>query len=132
MKKSFVFGMAAGIAAMTAAAVAAGKISKEMKSSLVEKEFDSPFGDNWIKIYSGHSQSAKGLAYIKVVAETDSNEDSCKIVFLTRKDAEVTGQWTDNEHFTLTAGSGKIKQFCDVTFETKTIKAVYYLKKVNL
>ena len=130
MKKSVLFGLTAGLAAASAAAVFVGKISKEIKNDLVEEEFDSPFGNNWIKISMGSSESAKGLMCIKVQAECDSNEDICKLVLFAEKDAVVSMVWEDNEHFLLLAGNGKRKQSCDVVFDTKNITMKYYPVKI--
>ncbi len=130
MKKSVLFGLTAGLAAASAAAVFVGKISKEIKNDLVEEEFDSPFGNNWIKFSMGSSESAKGLMYIKVQAECDSNEDICKLVLFAEKDAAVSMVWEDNEHFLLLAGNGKRKQCCDVAFDIKNITMKYYPVKI--
>ena len=130
MKKGVVFGLGTGIAALATAAVLAGKISKEIKDDLIEEEFDSPFGNNWIKISMGSSESAKGLMYIKVQAECDSNEDVCKLVIFAEKDAAISMVWEDNEHFLLLVGSGKRKQCCDVVFDTKNITMKYYPVKI--
>ncbi|MBR3962195.1 MAG: hypothetical protein IKK14_01575 [Oscillospiraceae bacterium] len=130
MKKGVMFGLGAGIAALATAAVLAGKISKEIKDDLIEEEFDSPFGNNWIKISMGSSGLAKGLMYIKVSAECDSNEDVCKLVILAEKDAAISMVWEDNEHFLLLVGGGKRKQCCDVVFDTKNITMKYYPVKI--
>ena len=129
MKKSTIFGLVFGIAAASAVAVAVSKISGEMKNGLVEEEFDSPFGDNWIKISMGSSETAKGLSKIKVQAETDRNEDVCKLVLLAKKDAPISYEWEDNEHFKLYVGNGKLKQCCEVAFDIKEITARYYMVK---
>lgn len=130
MKKGVAFGLGAGIAALATAAVLSGKISKEIKDDLIEEEFDSPFGNNWIKISMGSSESAKGLMYIKVQAECDSNEDVCKLVIFAEKDAAISMVWEDNEHFLLLVGSGKRKQCCDVVFDIKNITMKYYPVKI--
>ncbi|MBR6657843.1 MAG: hypothetical protein IKL18_06715 [Oscillospiraceae bacterium] len=130
MKKGVMFGLGAGIAALATAAVLAGKISKEIKDDLIEEEFDSPFGNNWIKISMGSSGLAKGLMYIKVSAECDSNEDVCKLVILAEKDAAISMVWEDNEHFLLLVGGGKRKQCCDVVFDIKNITMKYYPVKI--
>jgi hypothetical protein len=126
MKKRVLFGLALGIAAASAVAVAVNKISSEMKNEIDEEEFDSPFGNNWIKVSFGSSETAKGLACIKVQAETDSNEDVCKLVMLAEKDAAISYEWEDNEHFKLYVGNGKLKQCCDVVFDIDKITAKYY------
>ena len=129
MKKTVIFGLALGIAAASAVAVAVSKISREMKNGLDEEEFDSPFGNNWVKVSFGSSETAKGLACIKVQAETDSNEDVCKLVMLAEKDAAISYEWEDNEHFKLYVGNGKLKQCCDVVFDIDEITARYYMVK---
>ncbi len=133
MKKRVMFGLAVGVAAGTAALIAAktavDKISKEIKSSFIEEEFDSPFGNNWIKVSIGSSETAKGITYIRIAAETDSNEDTCKLVVFAKKDADLSYEWEDNEHFKLFIGSGKTKQCCDVNFAVEEITARYYLVK---
>ena len=129
MKKRVLFGLAFGIAAASAVAVAVSKISGEMKNGSVVKEFDSPFGNNWVKISFGSSKTAKGLMCIKVQAETDSNEDVCKLVLLAEKDAALSYEWEDNEHFRLYVGNGKLKQCCDVVFDIDKITARYYVAK---
>ncbi len=130
MKKKTIFGIAAGILFGTAAAIsvktAVDKISKEMKNNFAEEEFDSPFGDNWIKVSMGSSETAKGLTCIRVQAETDRNEDCCKLVLFAKKDADISYEWEDNEHFKLFVGSGKTKQCCDVEFSVAEITARYY------
>ena len=133
MKKSAIIGLAAGIAAATAAAaavkLAVDKISKEIKTGIIEEEFDSPLGDNWVKVSMGSSETAKGLTFIKIQAETDRNEDDCKLVFFAKKDAALSYEWEDDDHFRLFVGSGKTKQCCDVDFSIEEITARYYLAK---
>ena len=128
MKKAVMFGLAVGVAAVSAVAVAVNKISKEMKNGF-EEEFDSPFGNNWVKIFCGSSETAKGITCIKVQAESDSTENVCKIVLFAEKDAALSYEWEDNEHFKLFVGSGKRKQCCDVVFDTDKITAKYYTVK---
>ena len=130
-KKSFVK-LAAGIAIGAAAAAAVGKICGEIKSGLSETEFVSPFGDNWVTVTRGSSETAKGLTYIKVMAECDSKEDVCKMVFLAGKNAEITGEWDGNTFFRLTVGNGKHRQRCDINFDEKEITANYYPLKVEI
>ena len=125
MKKRTIFGLAAGIAAITAVAVGVNKISREMKNGLVEEEFDSPFGNNWIKISMGSSETAKGLMYIKINAECDSNEDACNLLIFAEKDAAMSIVWEDNDHFILLVGNGKRKQCCEVSFGIKNISMKY-------
>ena len=133
MKKKAIFGLAAGIFLGTAAAIAVktavDKISGEMKSGFAEEEFDSPFGDNWVKVSIGSSETAKGLTCIKIHAETDRNEENCRLVLFAKKDADISYEWEDDEHFKLFVGSGKTKQCCDVEFSVEKITARYYIIK---
>ena len=129
MKKRSIFGLAVGIAALAATAVTVNKVSKEMKENLAEEIFDSPFGNNWVKISCGSSETAKGLICIKIQAETDSNEDICRLVLLAEKDAALSYEWEDNEHFKLFIGNGKRRQCCDVVFDIAKIRANYYIVK---
>ena len=131
MKKSVLFGISAGIAALAAVAVLVNKTSNDVKNSFVEEEIDSPFGNNWIKISFGSSDTAKGLICIKIKAESDSVEDDCKLIVFAKKDAAVSYEWQDNEHFRFLVGSGKRKQCCDVAFDEKNITANYYLMKTE-
>ena len=132
MKKSVLFGIAAGIAAAAVTAVAVKKISDEMKDDISEETFDSPFGDNWVTVSKGSSETAKGLTYVKVKAECDSKEDVCKLVFFTGKNAEITGEWEDDEHFNLLVKCGKYNQCCDISFSEKEITAVQYPMKAEI
>lgn len=133
MKKSAAAGIAAGILIGTAAAFAVkklvDKISDEIKSDLIQREFLSPFGGNQVDFSYGSSETAKDLAVIKLRAETDMNEDVCKLVILSKKDAAVSYEWSDNDHFRLLVGSGKRRQCCDVVFETEKITMTYNLVK---
>ena len=122
--------MALGTAAVLAVKTAVDKISKEIKIVHIEEEFDSPFGNNWIKISLGSSETAKGFTVIKIQAETDSNEDVCKLVFFSKEDADIYYEWEDNEHFKLLVGSGKFKQCCDVVFDIERITAKCYPIKI--
>lgn len=136
MKKHLIFGLVAGAAAGTAAVLAVkaavDKISKEIKNGIVEEEFDSPFGDNWVKVSIGSSETAKGITFIKIKAETDRNEDDCKLVFFAKKDAAISYEWEDNDHFKLLVGEGKHKQCCDVIFGDKEITAQCYPIKIEI
>ena len=129
MKKRVLFGLALGIVAASAVAVAVSKISSEMKNEIDEEEFDSPFGNNWVKVSFGSSKTAKGLACIKIQAETDSNEDVCKLVMLAEKDAALSYEWEDNEHFKLNVGNGNLIQCCYVSFDFDKITEKYYPEK---
>lgn len=134
MKKKAIFGLAAGIFLGTAAAIAVktavDKISSEMKSGFAEEEFDSPFGDNWVKVSIGSSETAKGLTCIKIQAETDRNEESCRLVLFAKKDAAISYEWEGDDRFRLLVGNGKIKQCCDVVFDIDKITAKYYTVKI--
>ena len=135
MKKSTVIGivagLAAGIAATVAGTVAVNKVKKEIKSDLSERIFTSPEGDKTVHVSFGSSKSAKGLTYMRVLATSESCEDTCKLSLLARKVPEVfEGAWKDNDHFTLEVGkrAGK-RQCCDVTFDEDRISALLAWKK---
>ena len=73
--------------------------------------------------------SAKGLMYIKVQAECDSNEDICKLVLFAKNCESLPFEWLDNDHFRLFVGNGKRRQCCDVVFDMKKITMKYYITK---
>ena len=136
MKKNGVFGLIAGITAGVAAAVAGSfatvKIVKEIKSDLNESCFVSPDGDNFVTLKCGASNFAKGLAYIKVRAYSESEvvNDECTFSFLAGKNANgITFEWKDNNHFELSVGEGKLKQCCDISFNEGNITIMYFLQK---
>jgi len=134
MKKSTVFGLIAGFAAGVAAAVVGktvvDKTVSEIKSDLREQSFTSPEGDHHVTLSYGSSDTAKGLTYVKIKASADCKEDTCKLVALAKKSDELfSGEWDDNDHFTLLIGGGKRKQCCDVDFTGDEIEMLYYLQK---
>ena len=89
-----------------------------------------PLGDNVVTISCGSSESAKGLTYIKVSASSILKDDTCELIaFAKKKTKAIVGEWTDEDHFRLTIGSGKVKQRCDVSFEGEKITANYYFVK---
>lgn len=127
-----VIGFAAGTAAAIAGKMAVDKVVEEIKGELGDQTFTSPEGNNRVTISSGSSTTAKGLAFLRVKATSDACEDECKLSLLTRKMPEtLDAQWTDNDNFTLTLGKGKIKQYCDITFDGDEINALYYLDKAE-
>ena len=129
MKKKILFGVAFGIAAASAVVVTVNKISKELKNESDEEVFYSPMEDNRVKVSYGSSETAKGLTCIKIKVGDDLDDDSCKLVVLAKKDAALSYEWLDNEHFRLLIGNGKYKQCCDVTFDGGNINAQYYISK---
>ena len=132
MKKKTLFCLTFGIAAAAAIAITVNKISKEIKSGCVEEKFDSPLGNNWVTVSQGSSETAKGLTYIKINAEADWTEDSCKLVLLAGKDAEISGVWDGNTFFRLLVGKGKYKPCCDIDFDGEEITMHYYLVKAEI
>ena len=137
MKKEVAVGLIAGGAglvlgaATVATKVKIDKITKEIRSDINEHTFTSPDGDNTVTLWYGSSVTGKGLTYIEVVAK--SQNDECTLIAFAKKGSNLfTGEWTDNEHFTLAIGSGKRKQYCDVTFVDGKITEHYYLWKKTL
>jgi WD40 repeat protein len=137
MKKEVAVGLIAGAAGLVLGAttiatkVRIDKIAKEIRSDISEHSFTSPNGDNTVTLWSGSSKTGNGLTYIEVVAK--SNNKECNLIAFAKKGSNLfTGEWADNEHFTLTIGSGKRKQYCDVTFVDGKITEHYYLWKKTL
>jgi hypothetical protein len=134
MKIRKVLGFMAGLAAGAAVAVvgkkAVTKISEEIKADVNEQNFVSPEGNHFVAVSFGVSETAKGLAVVKVKATAADKDDDCKLTALARQGAEfINGEWLDNDHFALTIGAGKRKQCCDVDFDGDEIVAQYYLMK---
>ena len=138
MKKQGVIGLVVGIAAGVAAAVAGGlataKVVKEIKNDIKDSELISPDGNNKITLSCGASDFAKGLTYIKINAKSEALEDECKLSVLAGKKGaqSINCEWTDNEHFELTIGNGKLRQCCDVSFEDEQIVIYYYWVKITV
>lgn len=137
MKKASTIGIIAGFVAGAAAAVAGAltvdKVAKEIKSNVSEKTFISPDGDNSVTVSFGSSKTARELACVKIIAESEGKDDSCKLIaFAKKKEEFLSGEWTDNDHFQLLIGTGKRKQCCDISFEGDQIVANYYLMKITL
>ena len=134
MKKSTLFGVCIGFtlgaAAAVAGAMAVRKIAGEIKEDIDEVTFASPNADNTVTLSFGSSETAKGLTVIKVKAISETKMDTCDLVVLAKKKADLLhGEWADNEHFKLLIGGGKRKQCCDVSFAGDKITAKYYLVK---
>ena len=126
-------GVAVGTATIAAGVVTVKKIVKEIKTDIGEERFASPDGNHTVTVSYGASKTARGLAYIKVLATADGKDDSCKLIVFSKKKGEfLCGEWSDNDHFSLLIGSGRRKQCCDVSFDGDEIVAQYYLKKINL
>jgi len=133
MKNNTVLGMLAGFAVGAAAAVvgmiAVDKVVKEIKVDLCDQSFTSPEGNNKVTLSYGSSDTAKGLTYVKVIATTESKEDECKLVILTKKSEPMFAvEWTDNNNCKILVGNGKHKQCCDVKFDGDQLFAQYYVK----
>ena len=134
MKKKFLLGTLIGFAAGTAAAIAGkiavDKVTNEIRSEMSDVCFPSPDGDHLVTLSGGSSKTAKGLSAIRVTVTSESVEDSCKLLLLTKTLPQTyDAVWSDNGHFRLLIGSGKRRQCCDVTIEDGTITANYYLAK---
>jgi len=137
MKKEVAVGLIAGAAGLVLGATTVAtkvrleKIAKEIRSDISEYSFTSPDGDNTVTLWYGSSKTGKGLTYVEVVAKSNDNE--CSLIAFAKKGSNLfNGEWTDNEHFTLAIGSGKRKQYCDVTFADGKITEHYYLWKKTL
>ena len=137
MKKNVAIGIIAGAAGVAVGATAAimvknlvDKIKQEIKETTCDYTFTSPNGDNTVTLSYRFSKTAKGLTRIKITAASESKNDSCTLIAISRKvDDLFEGEWTDDEHFKLSIGSGKIKQCCNVNFEGDEIVAIYYNEK---
>ena len=130
MKGSTIFGLVAGLAAGIAATVAVNKVVTEIKSDMGEHRFTSPDGNNFVTLSYGSSNTAKGLTCIKVNASKEGSDDNCKLMIFAKKNEELfTGEWTDNDNFTLWVGKGKRKWRCEVNFEGEGVSAEIYLDK---
>ena len=137
MKKSIAIGIIAGAAGVAVGATAAilvknlvDKIKQEIKETTCDYTFTSPNSDNTVTLSYGFSKTAKGLTRIKITAASESKNDSCTLVAISRKvDDLFDGEWTDDGHFKLYIGSGKVKQCCDINFEGDEIVAIYYNEK---
>lgn len=130
MKGNTILGLVAGLAAGIAATVAVNKVVTEIKSDMGEHVFTSPDGNNFVTLSYGSSNTAKGLTCIKVNASKEGSDDNCKLMIFAKKNEELfTGEWTDNDNFTLWVGKGKRKWRCEVNFEGEEISAELYLDK---
>ena len=134
MKKSKVIGLVAGLAAGAAVAVAGkkavDKIAGEIKADVNEQHFVSPGEDHFVTVSFGASETAKGLAVVKVRASAVGKDNDCKLTALARQGTEfLAGEWLDNDHFALTIGAGKRRPCCDVDFDGDEIEAQYYWMK---
>ena len=134
MKKNVAIGMiagAAGIAVGATATILIGKLVDKVKAEIAETTCDYTFassnGDNTVTLSYGYSKTAKGLTYIKVTAASEPKNDSCTLVAISRKvDDLFEGEWTDDDHFKLSIGKGRVRQCCDISFEGEEIVAIYY------
>lgn len=122
----FFSGLAWGTA-LSCATIASVKIVKEIRSDVTELEFFSSDDKNSVKVEYGSSSFAKDLTMFKLTAKSADGDDECKFIFLSGSPV-VCYEWVDDEHFTLVAGKGNLKQICDVNFEGEQIVLAYYLK----
>ena len=130
MKGNTILGLVAGLAAGIAATVAVNKVVTEIKSDMGEHRFTSPDGNNFVTLSYGSSNTARGLTYIRLTASKEGSDDNCKLMIFAKKNEELfTGEWTDNDNFTLWVGKGKRKWRCEVNFEGEEISAELYLDK---
>ena len=131
MKKTGIVGFIAGLAIGVAGSIATAKVVKEIKEDFKDTNFISPDGNNIVTLTCGASRTARGLAYVKVRAHTESSEDECKLAMLSgKKSKTIASEWSDNNHFSLTLGEGKLKQYCDVDFSGEEVRISYSLKKI--
>lgn len=134
MKNNTAAGLLAGLligsAAAVAGAITADKISREMKKDIAERDFVSPDGDRVVTLTFGASRTAKGLAGIKLRASAVGEQSTCEMILFAKKRAAfLSGNWTDNDHFTLLVGTGRRKQCCEISFDETDITANYYFAK---
>ena len=102
MKKTsaigIIAGFVAGAAAAVAGAVAVDKVAKEIRSNVSEKIFVSPDGNNSVTVSFGSSKTARELACVKIIAEAESKEDSCKLIaFAKKKEEEIVEEVAEPE-----------------------------------
>ena len=120
-----------GAAAVVGAKAVYDKVKGEIKADRTEQCFTSPNGDNRVVLTCGASESAKGLAHVKVVASSDSRKKDCKLAaFAMKKEEMFISEWKDNDRFVLLIGGGKIRRCCDVRFKNNRIMILYYLRSV--
>jgi hypothetical protein len=123
-----VLGIAAGVAAAAAGCVAAMKVANEIKNDFQETAIISPEGNNCVTITCGSSSSARGLTFIKLCAENES--DHCDFSFLAGKRAsKISFNWKDNDNICFTLGDGAVKKVCDVCFEGGEIVMKLYFRR---
>ena len=123
----FLAGLLTGAAASTVA-IAAAKTFKEIKNDTTTLDFVSSDEKNTVKVAFGSSSFAKGLTMIKITAENDLGTDEGKFVFFAGS-KNIFCEWKDDKHFELIVGKGKIKHFCEVSFESVEIVLTYAFKQ---
>ena len=122
---------AVGAAAVVGVKTVVDKVKGEIKADTNEQCFISPDGNNRVVLTCGASESAKGLARIKVVASSDDRGKDCKLsAFAMKKEEMFISEWKDNDRFVLLIGGGKIRRCCDVRFKNNRIMILYYLRSV--
>lgn len=132
MKRSSIIGFIAGLAVGVAGSVATAKVVSEIKEDFKDTDLVSPDGDNTVTLTCGTSSTARGLSLIKVRAHKEEREDDCKLTMVAGKNSkDIHSEWSDNNHFSLVVGEGKLRQLCNVDFSGEEIKMVYSLTKAQ-
>ena len=127
--RTFFKGVVCG-AACTGAALAVAKTAKEIKADMSEITFKSPDGKNSVKVKYGSSSFAKGLTMFKVLGESVTSEDKCKLVFFAKSN-DIYAEWINDNHLEVLVGKAKNRQCCDIKFEGGMITIIYALRKIT-
>lgn len=122
----FLAGLITG-AAVSTVAIATVKTLNEIKKDTTRIDFTSSDDKNTVKVEFGSSSFAKGLTMIKITAENELGTDEGKFVFFAGN-KDIFCEWKDDKHFELTVGKGKVKHFCEVSFESVDIVLTYSFK----
>lgn len=129
-KIALAIGLCTGVAAAAVGCIAAVKIVNEIKEDFHETTLISPNEKNFVTVKCGSSKFARGLTLVRVKAENEN--DTCNISFLAGKNSnKISFNWKDDDHFEFHLGDGKVKQFCDVSFEGENIAMKYYLNTTS-
>lgn len=135
-KKNLVFltvGIAVGAAATVAGSLSVAKIVKEIKYDLKDTTFVSPEDNNRVTVKCGSSKFAKGMTFVKIIAENENCSCPMLLMILGRKSDRIGCEWQDNEHFTVyRIRNDKQKQICDAVFEENEITINHKVKKINI
>lgn len=125
-------GIASGVAAAVAGGLAVAKIVKEIKCDLKDTTFVSPNETNQVIVTYGSSSFAKGMTFVKVVAENDTANCPMLMLILGKKTAKISCEWLDDDHFVLSrVGKSGSKQICEACFEDGMIVINHNVKKVD-